>query len=237
MVRRLSITVPDELWDNLTHLDPSPSSLVQRALRCLRDTEGLGDERTPLEVAAAEKSGWDDVLAMLTDEAAERRAEGYQAVFTALTEGNIGLWDLELVVQQYSIDEVPRMISESANRFLSQRQNQDDDRSSRYYQGGLDLQDWLHLVGQPSKVPSDWEEYHGGFYDTICRIIVAQPDGLLRTNANGNSFRLTSDEWPTVDIPLSLYEGMAAAFFDIVATVRRKVRTERSPEDLGTWIS
>ena len=103
MGRRLSITVPDELWDDLTPLDPSPSALVQRALRCLYATEGPGAGPTPIEAAAADIPYWQSALDGLTEQATELRAEGYEAVIMGTYEGVLTLGWLEMVAHQASV--------------------------------------------------------------------------------------------------------------------------------------
>ncbi len=121
MVRRLSITVPDELWDELTHLDPSPSALVQRALRCLRDTEGFGAGPTPLEALAGNTPGWQEAIDDFIQEAKGLRNEGYDAVFAAYSDRHNGVitfaW-LEMIARDYKVKELPRFMSEAADTFL-----------------------------------------------------------------------------------------------------------------------
>ena len=70
MTRRLSITVPDDLWDAVSHMNDSQSGLVQQALRCLRDTNGAPGLMTPVEVGATEMDLYSRVLDNLTEQAA-----------------------------------------------------------------------------------------------------------------------------------------------------------------------
>jgi hypothetical protein len=236
MTRRLSITVPDKLWDELTHLEQSPSALVQRALRCLHSTEGPGAGPTPIEAAAADIPYWQSVLDNLTEQATELRAEGYEAVILAVNEGAIGLYELELVTQQYSVDELPELLLEGGDLFLRARHAMDPGENERYERGGLTLEDWDEMPWPD--LPDDWDDGNELLFEVICRIIVTQTDGWLREHANGMHFRLGGGRYggrPTADIPLSLWEGMTAAIFDTVSAVRRRVRAENNLATLGSF--
>ncbi len=231
MARRLSITVPDELWDELIHLDPSPSSLVQRALRCLSDKEGPGAGPTPFEAAAADIPYWQDALDELARQATELRAEGYEAVIMAFHDGIVGLAWLDKIVQDYRPDELPQLISRAADYFLHRRHvgGHSDGRAVRVEE--------VHnvLFGWGSTEP-EWDEDHRELLEGLCRIITIQERGLLKENANGDHFRLARGDYPTTDIPYSLFEGMTSALFDTAAAVRRRVRSTSNPAELGSFL-
>ncbi len=246
MVRRLSITVPDELWDELTHLDPSPSALVQRALRCLHATEGPGAGPTPIEAAAADIPYWQLALDNLTEQATELRAEGYEAVIMGTYEGALTLGWLEMVARDYRSDELPQILADAADVFLKQRHlvalPGDTGGLNRFAQRPVEHDEVLELLfGDPNQmVDSPWDEEHRELLVGLSSTIAIQETGHLATNANGNHFRLRKvgeDGWeePTTDIPHSLWEGMAAAIFDTVAAVQRRVRTENNPATLGSF--
>lgn len=239
MVRRLSITVPDELWDELIHLDPSPSSLVQRALRSLRDKEGSGAGPTPFEVAAADIPYWQAALDGLATQAAELRAEGYEAVIMGLHDGIVTLAWLERIIQDYRPDELPLLLSEAADQFLKMRHasrpegDQFVDRPVKWEEVEEVL---FGTVSHASQLDEDWNEDHRELLVGLCRIITIQKRGLLASNANGNHFRLCRGDFPTTDIPCSLFEGMASALFDTAGAVRRRVRSQSNPAELGSFL-
>ena len=154
MVRRLSITVPDQLWDELIHLDSSPSALVQRALRCLHATEGPGAGPTPIEAAAADIPYWQHALDNLTDQATELRAEGYEAVIMGTYEGVVTLGWLEMVERDYHPDELPQLLADAGDVFLAQRHRvvlPGDE-------GGIHVRDPLEHVDQVAAVVAHQEE-------------------------------------------------------------------------------
>jgi hypothetical protein len=245
VVRRLSITVPDELWDELTHLDPSPSALVQRALRCLHATEGPGAGPTPIEAAAADIPYWQSALDNLTDQATELRAEGYEAVIMGTYEGVVTLGWLEMVARDYRPDELPQLLADAGDVFLAQRhrvQLPGDEGVSRFVDRPVEEDEVLELLfGDPNhRVGSPWDEEHRELLVGLSSIIAIQETGHLATNANGTHFRLREvgedrREEPTTDIPHSLWEGMTAAIFDTVVAVQRRVRTENNPATLGSF--
>ena len=245
MVRRLSITVPDQLWDELIHLDSSPSALVQRALRCLHATEGPGAGPTPIEAAAADIPYWQHALDNLTDQATELRAEGYEAVIMGTYEGVVTLGWLEMVERDYHPDELPQLLADAGDVFLAQRHRvvlPGDEGGSRFVDRPVEENEVLELLfGDPDqRVGSPWDEEHRELLVGLSSIIAIQETGHLATNANGNHFRLRKvgeDGWeePTTDIPHSLWEGMTAAIFDTVAAVQRRVRTENNPATLGSF--
>ena len=246
MVRRLSITVPDELWDELTHLDPSPSALVQRALRCLHTTEGPGAGPTPIEAAAADIPYWQSALDNLTDQATELRAEGYEAVIMGTYEGVVTLGWLEMMARDYRPDELPQLLADAGDVFLKQRHRVqlpgDTDGLNRFAQRPVEEDEVLALLFGDSnqRIDSPWDEEHRELLVGLSSIIAIQETGHLATNANGNHFRLREVgedrmEEPTTDIPYSLWEGMTAAIFDTVVAVQRRVRTENNPATLGSF--
>ena len=63
MSRRLSITVSDDLWDAVSHLDDTQSGVVQKALILLRDEEGEV-ARTDFEKAAEDIPTYRTALAV-----------------------------------------------------------------------------------------------------------------------------------------------------------------------------
>jgi len=236
MVRRLSITVPDELWDSLTHLDQSPSALVQRALRCLHDTEGPGAGPTPIEAAAADIPYWESVLDSLTEQATELRAEGYEAAIMAMHEGVLSLHWLELIVQQYAADELPALMSEVGDIFLRLRHTWGDNGFFVERPVAVEEVETV-LFGKEAagRLGETWREDNRELLTGVCEAIALQEDGLLASNANGDHFRLDPEGVPTTDIPLTLWEGMTAAIVDTVSAVRRRVRAENNPATLGSY--
>lgn len=237
MVRRLSITVPDDLWDDLTHLDPSPSALVQRALRCLHESEGPGAGLTLIETAAADFPDWQQALDRLTEQATELRAEGYEAVIVGVHEGVVTLGWLEQIVRDYNRDELPGLLADAADIFLRQRNCNDPSGGGKFINRPVEHEDVLELLfGNPdAQLPGYyWDEEHRDLLVGLCSIITIQEAGLLATNANGSHFRLRAgDSEPTTDIPYSLWEGMSAAIFDTTAAVHRRVRAENTPTASG----
>ena len=239
MVRRLSITVPDELWDELIHLDPSPSSLVQRALRSLSDKEGSGAGPTPFEAAAADIPYWQDALDELAEQATELRAEGYEAVIKGLHDGIVGLAWLERIVQDYRPDELPLLLSGAADQFLKMRhalRPEGELFCDRPIKSEEVEEVLFGTVSHASQLDEDWNEDHRELLVGLCRIITIQKRGLLASNGNGNHFRLCRGDFPTTDIPYSLFEGMASALFDTAAAVRRRVRSQSNPAELGSFL-
>ena len=231
MVRRLSITVPDELWDNLTHLDPSPSALVQRALRCLSDKEGSGARPTPIEAAAADIPYWQDTLDSLTEQATELWAEGYKAVIMGLHDGIVSLAWLDRIVKLYRPDELPLLLMEAADHFLGLRHT-----CKSIFDGFLnrpatleEVEEILFGASQEIVLEDVWLQDHRELLVGCCRIITIQETGLLASNANSEYFRTGRDGHPETDIPYSLFEGMASALFDTAAAIRRRVRSENNP--------
>ena len=232
MARRLSITVPDELWDELTHLDSSPSGLVQRALRCLSDKEGPGAGPTPLEAAAADIPYWQDALDELAAQATELRAEGYEAVIMAFHDGIVGLAWLDRIVQDYRPDELPQLLSKAADYFLRRRHVCSGDPTKPVQPDEANEV----LFGSDGTREVEWDEDHRDLLEGLCRIITIQERGHLRENANGDHFRLARGDYPSTDIPYSLFEGMASALFDTAGAVRRRVRSQSNPAELGSFL-
>jgi hypothetical protein len=235
MVRRLSITVPDELWDSLTYLDQSPSGLVQRALRCLHDVEGSGSDPTAFESAAGDIPYWESVVDNLSDQATELRAEGYEAMIMAMHEGSVGLHWLEWIATHYALEDLPPLMSQAADVWQSQRCTWGNGASfldRPVFEWEVDT---VLFGEEASKLNIKWDEDHRELIWGVCKTIVIQKSGLLSTECNSDKFQLSPDQDPTTDIPLSLWEGMAAAIFDVVATVRRRVRTESNPARLGSY--
>ena len=249
MVRRLSITVPDELWDELTHLDPSPSALVQRALRCLSDTEGPGASPTQLEVAAAELPHWQSVLDNLTNEAMTRRAAGYELMINGLNADDLDLRALELISQGYPADQLPGFLMLAVRHFLYVREI-GRDRIEKQFQRG-EITDDERFEWQTSKLRSTdflfgdcdgfdhaigmgWDsdeveilEYLYSLF--IGRISSNSLSGHWLSDLENGVHNFDPSRLPGTDITLSFFEGMAAAILDIIGTVRRRVRAESKP--------
>ena len=223
MVRRLSITVPDELWDSLSHLEQSPPALVQRSLRCLRKSEGINRQMTPLEAAAADIPEWKDAIDELTEQATELRAEGYEAVMTTIHDGQLGISWLEIVCENYSIATLPRALSRAADQYL------------RCLNLATETADQTPTAEQILKhANSEWVEEHRSLLFGLTQIIQHQVDGDLKRIGLKN-FQLGPSSEPSTRIPLSLFDGMAHSIFDIVSTVRTRVLEENSPRTLGSY--
>jgi len=228
MTRRLSITVPDDLWDAVSHLDASQSGLVQKALRCLRDTEGPDGGTTRIETEAATDSYYEDVLAELAEQARELYEEGYEAVIVALHDSAIFLDWLELVTHDYSKNELPRKLSDAADYFLLLR-NSHPSGSGEWIERSVTIGE-VDEVCQHARVhlKDGWDEEHYPLLRGVARIVVSQNEGELASRANGAGvFHLRPGETPSVQVPLSLWEGMAAAIFETVAAVRRRAHADQ----------
>ncbi len=231
MTRRLSITVPDDLWDAVSHIDNSQSGLVQKALRCLRDTEGPGGGTTRIETEATTDPYYERVLVDLAEQARELYEEGYEAVIVALHDSAIFLDWLELITHDYSKNELPRKLSDAADYFLELRNDHPSGRG-----------DWIErsvTVGEVDEVcrqaqahfKDGWDHEHYPLLRGVAKIVVSQNEGQLASGANGaNVFHLGPGETPSVQVPSSLWEGMATAIFETVAAVRRRARAEQSPK-------
>ena len=83
MSRRLSITVSDDLWDAVSHLDDTQSGVVQKALILLRDEEGEV-ARTDFEKAAEDIPTYRTALAVLEGYAEDMYQEGYEHLIDSL---------------------------------------------------------------------------------------------------------------------------------------------------------
>ena len=234
MVRRLSITVPDELWDNLTHLDPSPSALVQRALRCLSDKEGSGARPTPIEAAAADIPYWQDTLDSLTEQATELWAEGYKAVIMGLHDGIVSLAWLDRIVKLYRPDELPLLLMEAADHFLGTRHTYENIRPNASSTMADEVEEVLFGNFQRTDLGEEWEVEHRELLIGCCRIITIQETGLLADHVNSDYLRVGRHGGPESNIPYSLFEGMASALFDTTVAIRRRVRSENNPAELGS---
>ena len=226
MTRRLSITVPDDLWDAVSHMNDSQSGLVQQALRCLRDTNGAPGLMTPVEVGATEMDLYSRVLDNLTEQATKLRSEGYDAVIVALDTGEIDLDWLELITRYSSRNKLQLLLAKAADLFLALRSD-DPERTGDWLKRRITTDELSQLIPAEAFI-EEWGDVDHSLLTGTCRIIVAQDDGQLAQKANGSYFSLDPDYEPATQIPLSLWEGMAAAIFDIVAAVRRRVLTADS---------
>ena len=245
MVRRLSVTVPDELWDSVSHIDKSQSALVQRALARLRAVEGVTDGMTPVELAAKDDPMYHKVLETLVEESTELREAGYHTVLVGLSfftsaaiRGYLDLDWLEFMVKDYSRTELPYKLSEAADQFLEIRCLHGD--HGEWLNRQLIPDDLFAVCDERANGvgrkwgPSDLRLFYG-----MAGIIISQVVGIkqdpprdtrLSHGANeAQVFEFTPDEQPSTRIPLSFFEGMAAAIFDTVETVKRRVQAENSP--------
>jgi len=221
MTRRLSITVPDELWDPLTNLEGSPSALVQRALRCLQDKVDSSAPLTTFETITVGVPKYQEVFDHLTGEAAELRAEGYESVVQAVHVGVVGLSWLELIAHGYLPTKLPRRLSEAADRFLAARALDHPDGGDDWISKSVTANDLEGLIAC-ADLPADRPIRDKKLFEGMSRLIVAQSDGPLLEHANGPD-NLPS---PSENIPMSFWEGMADAIYDTVASVRRRVLAE-----------
>lgn len=228
MTRRLSITVPDDLWDTVAHLDDSQSGLVQRALRCLRDTEGPGGGPTRIETEATTDDYYESVLDDLAYQARDLYEEGYEAVVVALHDNAIFLDWLELITHDYSKSELPRKLSDAADHFLALR-NMHPSGTGEWIERSVTIEevDEVCQVAQ-SELHNGWDEEHFPLLRGVARTIVSQNPTASRL-IDG----LEPGETPATRIPLILWEGMAAAIFDTVAAVRRRLLAESRPKPPG----
>ena len=227
MSYRFSISVPEQLWDSVSHLEGSPSALVQLALKRLQDLQGASIER--LEGTPE----WQEVLDVLFDAAAGSRLEGYNTVLEALQSRDIDLHWLEAIVEDYSIDTVPGLLSKAAEEFLLERNVAPRNEDGK----------WVEIDGRPEGFTADeipsrisrlvgtggWWEENQLLLQGTWKIIIAQGAGELADRVNGDDFRYNPDFEPKTGIQLVFWEGMAEAIFDVVTSVRRRLRRD-SPQ-------
>ena len=224
MTRRLSITVPDELWDPLTNLEGSPSALVQRALRCLQEKVDSPDPLTTFETITVGVTKYQEVFDQLTEEAAELRAEGYESVVQAVHVRAVGLSWLEGIAHGYLPAKLPRRLSLAADWFLAARALDHPDGDDDWIAKPVTVEDLegpeglIACADGPAGCPVPDER----LFEGLSRLIVAQSDGLLLDHANGPN----NLPCPSANIPMSFWDGMADAIYDTVASVRRRVRAE-----------
>ncbi len=221
MTRRLSITVPDELWDPLTNLEKSPSALVQRALRCLQEKVESPTALTTFETISSEVAKYQEVFDQLTGEAAELRSEGYESVVHAVHVRAVGLSWLEVIAHGYLPAKLPGRLSQAADWFQAARALDHPDGTSDWIEKPVTVKDLegseglISCADGPAGSPVTDER----LFEGVSRLIVAQSDGLLRQHANGPN----NLPCPSANIPMSYWEGMADAIYDTVASVRRRI--------------
>ena len=223
MTRRLSVTVPDDLWDAVAHLDNSQSGLVQKGLRSLRESIEIQAGRSPIEIGSRTDPMYERVLSELTEQSTDLRTEGYEAVVFAISRTVITLDWLESVVRNYSFAELPGMLARAADVFLSCR-NDDPEGSGMWIERPVTLDEVESVI---ARAGHPWDEDDRLLLGGLGNIVAVQPDTDLGYQLNGaRVFQLGPGALPVARVSQSTWEGMAAAVYDIVAAVRRRVLTE-----------
>ena len=181
----------------------------------------------------AEAEAWQGIMALDGDKTLDvyldvKSPHAYLAVRPSLE-----------VARDYRVGELPQILADAADVFLTQRHRP---ATPKFIDRPVEYEDVMDLLfGNPDcLLKSPWDDEHREVLTGLSSIIAIQETGLLATNANGTHFRLRvvhDDGWgePTTDIPYSLWEGMAAAVFDTVAAVQRRVRAENTPATLGMF--
>ena len=227
MSRRLSITVSDDLWDAVSHLDDTQSGVVQKALILLRDEEGEV-ARTDFEKAAEDIPTYQTALAVLEGYAEDMYQEGYEHLIDSLASIVILPSWIEDTASKYSPSKLGRKLADAGDVFATRRQS-----NNKWIEGQVtseDLSDFL----EKEALPGPWGDSDYDLLAGLCAIIVtaANPDDELPSGTNRAGYTaFGADGEPMAKVALLLWEGMAAAIFDAFAAMKRAVRvTDASRE-------
>ncbi len=233
MSRRLSITVSDDLWDAVSHLDDTQSGVVQKALILLRDEEGrsggiLEGATTDLEKEAKVNPTYRTALMILEGYAEDMYQEGYEHVMDALAASVIFPDWIERTASGYSPSELGGKLADAGDVFATRRHS-----NNKWIEGRVtsdDLSDFL----EKKALPGLWG---GSDYDLLaglCGIIVtaANPHDELPSGTNSAGYTaFGADGEPRARVALFLWEGIAAAIFDTFAAMKRAVRMTDAPRE------
>ena len=228
MSRRLSISVPDDLWDAVSHLDDTQSGVVQKALIRLRDEEGAL-ARTDFEKEAESNQTYRVALGVLESYAEDAYKEGYEHVIDALSADVIYPGWIENAADGYSRSKLGGKLADAGDAFVARRHS-DPDGSGKWIKGQISSEDLLEFLDRTA-LPGDWGGNDYELLKGLCEIIVSDPNGsnyLSGTNSAG-WVHFGPDGSPTAGVPLLLWEGIAAAIFDAVAAMHRVVRVNPAP--------
>ena len=227
MSRRLSISVPDDLWDAVSHLDDTQSGVVQKALILLRDEEGEV-ARTDFEKAAEDIPTYQTALAVLEGYAEDMYQEGYEHLIDSLASIVILPSWIEDTASKYSPSKLGRKLADAGDVFATRRHS-----NNKWIEGQVtseDLSDFL----EKEALPGLWG---GSDYDLLaglCGIIVtaANPQDTLPSGTNSAGYTaFGADGEPRARVALFLWEGIAAAIFDTFAAMKRAVRMTDAPRE------
>ncbi len=227
MSRRLSITVSDDLWDAVSHLDDTQSGVVQKALILLRDEEGEV-ARTDFEKAAEDIPTYQTALAVLEGYAEDMYQEGYEHLIDSLASIVVLPSWIEDTASKYSPSKLGRKLADAGDVFATRRHS-----NNKWIEGQVtseDLSDFL----EKEALPGLWG---GSDYDLLaglCGIIVtaANPDDTLPAGTNRAGYTaFGADGEPRARVALFLWEGIAAAIFDAFAAMKRAVRMTDAPRE------
>ncbi len=225
MSRRLSITVSDDLWDAVSHLDDTQSGVVQKALIRLRDEEGEL-ARTDFEKEAESNPTYRTALAVLEGYAEDMYREGYEHVIDALAAIVILPSWIEDTASNYSLSELGRKLADAGDVFATRRHS-----NNKWIEGQVtseDLSDFL----EKKALPGLWGDSDYDLLTGLCGIIVSAPDTNDELSSGTNGAGCTAfgaDGAPRARVALLLWEGMAAAIFDAFAAMQRVVRVTSAP--------
>ncbi len=227
MSRRLSISVPDDLWDAVSHLDDTQSGVVQKALIRLRDEEGEL-ARTDFEKEAESNPTYRTALAVLEGYAEDMYQEGYEHLIDSLASIVILPSWIEDTASKYSPSKLGRKLADAGDVFATRRHS-----NNKWIEGQVTSEDLADFL-EKEALPGLWG---GSDYDLLaglCGIIVtaANPHDTLPSGTNSAGYTaFGADGEPRARVALFLWEGIAAAIFDTFAAMKRAVRMTDAPRE------
>ena len=233
MSRRLSITVSDDLWDAVSHLDDTQSGVVQKALILLRGEEGrsggiLEGATTDLEKEAKVNPTYQTALMILEGYAEDMYQEGYEHVMDALAANVIFPDWIERTASGYSPSELGGKLADAGDVFATRRHS-----NNKWIEGRVtsdDLSDFL----EKKALPGAWGNSGFDLLRGLCTIIVtaANPSDDLPSGTNSAGYTaFGADGEPRARVAFLLWEGMAAAIFDAFAVMKRVARVTDAPRE------
>lgn len=229
MSRRLSITVSDDLWDAVSHLDDTQSGVVQKALIRLRDEEGAL-ARTDFEKEAEFNPTYESALLSLQSYAEDSFQEGYEHLIDALSAGVIWPGWIENAAAGYSPSKLGGKLADAGDAFVTRRHS-DPDGSEKWIKEKISSEDLLEFLDRTA-LPGDWGGNDYELLKGLGAIIVSDPNESNYLSGGTNSagwVHFGPDGSPKANVPLLLWEGIAAAIFDAVAAMHRAVRVSPAP--------
>jgi len=227
MSRRLSITVSDDLWDAVSHLDDTQSGVVQKALILLREEGGFA--RTDWEKEAeADTPGYRSAKAALDAWAEDTYQEGYEHVIDALAASVIFPRWIEETASNYSPSKLGRKLADAGDVFATRRHS-----NNKWIEGEVTSEDLLDFLDKKA-LPGLWGDSDYDLLAGLCGIIVtaANPHDTLPSGTNSAGYTaFGADGEPRARVALFLWEGIAAAIFDTFAAMKRAVRMTDAPRE------